>query len=152
MKYDPVNYNEEFKGKVAIVTGASSGIGKAIAEGLSYHGAKVCNLDLNGEIYKIDVSNPTQVKSTIKKIIEEHGVPEILVNNAGIEYNDAGNLVTMPTDKMQRILNTNLLGYINLIREVIAQISLELNGVSEINAEKSRRKVTKNILDLILAS
>ena len=128
MKYNPVNYDEEFKGKVAIVTGASSGIGKAIAEGLSYHGAKVCNLDLNGEIYKTDVSSPTQVKSTIKKIIEEHGIPEILVNNAGIEYNDAGNLVTMPTDKTQRILNTNLLGYINLIREVVPHMEKNNGG------------------------
>lgn len=122
MTYKPINYDEDFLGKVAIVTGASSGIGKRISERLSYHGARVSNLDIKGKgenFYKTDVSDSVQVKRSIRQIVKDHGNPEILVNNAGIEFNDSGNLVTMPRDKMMRILEINLLGYINTIREVV---------------------------------
>ena len=149
MGYTPVNYDKDFGGKVAIVTGASSGIGKAIATGLSYHGAKVCNFDVReraeekrSEIfYKVDVSNLLQVRSAIEKVVETHGIPEFLVNNAGIEYNDSGNLVTMPSYQMQRIIDVNLMGYLHMIREVVPQMERKGGGrivnVSSVQATQS---------------
>ena len=130
MPYKPLDYGGDFNGKVAIVTGASSGIGKAIKEGLIYHGAEVCNFDVTGGDYRVDVGDPFQIKEGIDRVVKEKGVPEILVNNAGIEYNDVGNLVTMPEEDMCRILDTNLRGYINMVREVVPY--MEERGVGRI--------------------
>ncbi|MBI5803298.1 SDR family oxidoreductase [Candidatus Pacearchaeota archaeon] len=136
MEYTPPNYGEDFDGKVAIVTGAASGIGKAIAKALAHHGANIClfdkvfkesfepseEIEMTAEYadsYDLDVSNKKGVKKCVESVVKNHGVPWILVNNAGIEYNDRGNLITMPDEDMDRILNTNLKGYVNMLRAVV---------------------------------
>ena len=68
------------------------------------------------------------MKRAVERVVSEHGVPAILVNSAGIEYNQCGNLVTMPSAKMQEILQTNLLGYLNLIREVVPHMERQKYG------------------------
>ena len=88
-------------GKVALITGASYGIGFAIAKGFSEAGATICFNDINQELvdkgikayeevgikahgYVCDVTNEEAVNALVKKIEEEVGVIDILVNNAGI--------------------------------------------------------------------
>lgn len=83
-------------GKVAIVTGASSGIGKAIAERYSWEGADVVVADVNqedgeelaeqidGVFMECDVSNWENVKQVVEDTVEKYGKLDIIVNNAGI--------------------------------------------------------------------
>lgn len=93
--------NYSLKGKVALVTGASYGIGFAIASAYAEAGATIVFNDIKQELvdkgiaaykekgieahgYVCDVTNEEQVQATVKKIEEEVGVIDILVNNAGI--------------------------------------------------------------------
>jgi NAD(P)-dependent dehydrogenase (short-subunit alcohol dehydrogenase family) len=88
----------EFRGQVAIVTGAASGLGLAIANKLHTEGASVAMLDLNETVlrsaasevgqnaspFTIDLTNETQVASTVQQIGERWGRIDILVNSAGV--------------------------------------------------------------------
>src|SRR5690606_14513371 len=87
-----------FKDQVAIITGAASGLGFAIASKLSQEGVKLALLDFNGEklhqmasqmitdtqTYVVDITNEGQVQQTITEIGEYFGTVDILVNSAGI--------------------------------------------------------------------
>ncbi len=87
-----------YKGQTAIITGAASGIGIAIAKRLSSEGVKLALLDLNIEklreiislfpagtmIYELDITDEVRVKDTIDKVSLHFGSVDILVNSAGI--------------------------------------------------------------------
>jgi Dehydrogenases with different specificities (related to short-chain alcohol dehydrogenases) len=96
-----MNNNFSLEGKIALVTGASYGIGFAIASGMAAVGAKIVFNDINQDLvnkglaaykeagidatgYVCDVTNEEQVNALVAKIEKEIGVIDILVNNAGI--------------------------------------------------------------------
>ena len=119
-------------GKVAVITGASRGIGAAIAEKFSSQGVNVAiiyngneaaastvkeNAEKNGvkaEIYKCNVANAEECKETIKAITESFGGIDILVNNAGITRDNL--LISMSSDEFDDVINTNLKGCFNMIK------------------------------------
>jgi NAD(P)-dependent dehydrogenase (short-subunit alcohol dehydrogenase family) len=125
---------QELNGKVAIVTGASIGIGKGITEAFSNEGAKVVlaarskqKLDdvanhLRAEGRTVlsvptDVSHEAEVKALFKKTMQEFGRLDILVNNAGIFHQ--ASLEEMPLELWQRTIDVDLTGPFLCTREAI---------------------------------
>lgn len=72
------------EGAVAVVTGASRGVGKDVAEALANRGAQVISVARTAERFRVDVRDPKQVAEMAKEVEEEFGRPTILVNAAGI--------------------------------------------------------------------
>lgn len=131
-------------GKVALVTGASRGIGKAIACKLAREGAKVI-INYNGskekaeavkseieaaggqaEVYQCDVSDYIACETFIQTVIKEEGSLDILVNNAGITKD--GLLMKMSEEDFDKVLDTNLKGAFNTIRFASRQMLRQKGG------------------------
>lgn len=120
-----------FEGKLAIVTGASRGIGRAIAEMLAIHGAIVIGtatskkgaedisyyLNSSGKGMKLNVSDITSISIFIDKMRTEFGEADILINNAGITHDNL--LIRMKEEEWQSILNTNLTSVFRMSKAVI---------------------------------
>jgi 2-hydroxycyclohexanecarboxyl-CoA dehydrogenase len=100
------------KGKIAIVTGGSAGIGAAIVERFRAEGAKVVIFDLNGES-KIDITD----YEAVQKAVAAAGPVDILVNNAGWDMFKP----FLKTDPAfwQKIVSINLMGALNLLHTVL---------------------------------
>lgn len=101
------------EGKIALVTGAASGIGAAVAEELSTRGAQVLRADIapkNGEgWFTLDVASEAEWTQLVAKITELHGGIDILVNAAGVAYEN--DTVDTCTEAMwQKTLAINLDG------------------------------------------
>ncbi|MGN1191269.1 MAG: 3-oxoacyl-[acyl-carrier-protein] reductase [Dorea sp.] len=132
------------EGKVAVVTGASRGIGRAIALKLASLGAAVVvnyngsrekaekvkqKIEDNGgnaSIYQCNVSDYEACQNMMQSIIEEYGRIDILINNAGITRD--GLLMKMSEADFDQVIDTNLKGAFNTTRFVTRQMLRQKSG------------------------
>ena len=102
---------EAFADKVAIVTGAGSGIGAALCAALVERGATVVATDLRGTSIQLDVRDPVAFSAAIDAVKAEHGRVDYLFNNAGIL--SVGEIRDLDISSWRNIIETNLFGAIN---------------------------------------
>ncbi len=138
----------DFSGKVALVTGAASGIGESTAHTLAASGAKVIVADFDTELgesvaekiatdggvasfFKVDVSVPEQAEAMVKFAVETYGSLDVAVNNAGIggAQSPTGE---HPIDDWKKVIDVNLNGVFYGLRYEIPAM-LESGGGSIVN-------------------
>jgi 3-oxoacyl-[acyl-carrier protein] reductase len=111
--------------RIALVTGASRGIGHAIAEQLAKDGAKVIGTSTSEEGAKkvpgtgmvLDVRDPARIESVVNEIQKQHGDIAILVNNAGITRDNLA--LRMKDAEFDEVIDTNLRAVFRLSRAVM---------------------------------
>jgi 3-oxoacyl-[acyl-carrier protein] reductase len=129
--------------QLALVTGASRGIGRAIVKGLGEAGATVIGTAtsqagadaitqylseaaISGKGLVLDVSSSESVADCLKQVNDEFGVPDILVNNAGITRDTL--LMAMKDEQWEQIINTNLSSIYRMSKAVIRGMMKKRNG------------------------
>ena len=122
----------EQKGKIAIITGASSGIGKATKIKLREKGAVVYNLDLfndepNDEFYfHCDVSNFESVKQSVDQIFNKHQKLDLLFANAGIHF--VGNIEETKLEDFENVISVNLKSVFYSLKAVLPYMRIQNKG------------------------
>jgi acetoacetyl-CoA reductase len=149
--------SEELNGKIALITGGTGGIGKAICKRLSNMGASVVSTylgenkarDMQTEmqaqgcdvaIYRCDVSDFEQCQALAASIENDLGPVDILVNNAGITRDTA--MKKMQVEQWQEVISTNLNSVFNVTRPIIESMLERQTGrvisISSINGQKGQ--------------
>lgn len=152
--------NKRLLGQTAIITGANSGIGAAIAKSLGKEGANIvinyisnpevaeemaqsiCDDDLCGRAitFKADVSKEDQVQAMFQTAIKEFGTVDIVVPNAGIQIDYP--LHEMPINAWQKVIDVNLTGHFLCARE----------GIKEFMRRGMRPEVSRSLGKIIHVS
>lgn len=135
---------DRLKNKHALITGADSGIGQAVAVAFAKEGADVAVIYKSDDegaadtakkieglgrrclLVRKDVSEPGQVGEAYDEVLEEFGSLDVLVNNAGVEQR--GSWEDFELEDWERILSTNLTGYFLMIREALRRKALGEGG------------------------
>jgi 2-keto-3-deoxy-L-fuconate dehydrogenase len=138
-----VTNNFRLDGKAAIITGAGSGIGQAIALRFAANGAAVRIVDMNGEqaettskriaaaggesrVYVCDITDQAQVRKTFQEIFADTKI-DILVNNAGVSH--IGTVESTTEEDFDRIFRVNVKGIYNGIHACIGPMKANGGGV-----------------------
>ncbi|MEV5788003.1 SDR family NAD(P)-dependent oxidoreductase [Streptomyces sp. NPDC052287] len=138
------------EGRVVLVTGASSGIGRAIAIALSKAGARVAAgarradrvrslaEDAPGEVLalELDVTDPQSVRDAVEATVERFGTLDVLVNNAGVML--SGQILGADTTEWTRMVETNLLGSMYAVHSALPHLLLSKGAVVQISSTSGR--------------
>jgi rhamnose utilization protein RhaD (predicted bifunctional aldolase and dehydrogenase)/NAD(P)-dependent dehydrogenase (short-subunit alcohol dehydrogenase family) len=125
-------------GEVALVTGAASGIGKAIVDSLLARGAAVAALDLNADVARLharpdylglpcDVTSADQLATALDAAVRAFGGLDMLVLNAGI-FPGGCRIEALGDDEWRRVMRVNLDANLSLLREAHPLLALSLRG------------------------
>ncbi|HEX7918053.1 MAG TPA: oxidoreductase [Gemmatimonadales bacterium] len=125
----------KFKKPVALVTGASSGIGKATAERLATAGYKVYGTSRRGgkpgqhpfEMLTLDVTDDGSVEAAITSLLRAEGRLDLLVNNAGFSVGPAG-AEESSLEQARAIFDTNFFGIVRMTRAVVPHMRRQGSG------------------------
>lgn len=121
------------KPQVILVTGASSGFGKAIAEELVKRGYTVygtsrkgCDFGNGVKMLSMDVRDRSSVQAAVNSVMDECGRIDVLINNAGVGISGALELATY--DEIEWQMNTNFMGMVNVCNAVIPGMRVRRQG------------------------
>jgi ribitol 2-dehydrogenase len=132
--------NQSLKGKVAIVTGASSGIGRAVAYEFAGHGMKQVltarskdrlaavaeDLDSEAVVVSADMTSPKDIRLIVETAIAEFGRIDILLANAGIYI--SGDVIDGEPDAWDQLISTNVTGVFRLVHAVLPHLMTQHSG------------------------
>ncbi|HLX19444.1 MAG TPA: SDR family oxidoreductase [Gaiellaceae bacterium] len=113
-------------GKVCIVTGAASGIGRASAELFAAEGATVVAADLEGTPYRVDVGDEEETRALAAGVVAEHGRIDVLLNNAGIA--GVGDVEETTLELWERVMHVNARGVFLMSRAVVPTMIAQHSG------------------------
>ena len=131
------NLNKDLEGKIALVTGGTKGIGKAIADRLAQAGAKVIitarnhpgEVTLKHHFFAADLSKPADVAELVNEVNEHFGRVDILVNNMGANTFPGGGFSALTDEHWDQALQVNLLSSVRLDRALLPKMLEQKSGV-----------------------
>ena len=129
-------------GKLVVITGATRGLGRAMAVEFIRLGHTVLGCGRSGkeidrlrkshgaphDFYPVDVASDTAVKSWASLVLTSHGVPDLILNNAGV-INANARLWEIEAREFDEVMNTNLRGVVNVIRHFVPAMVARKSGV-----------------------
>jgi NAD(P)-dependent dehydrogenase (short-subunit alcohol dehydrogenase family) len=156
-----------FTDQLVVITGAGSGIGRETALAFSRLGAEVVIADLHeaaGEktaqelrasgaaahAYVVDVSDLASMEDFAKRVIVDHGVPDVLINNAGIGV--AGSFLNTTAEDWERIVDVNLMGVVNGCRLFGSAMAERLEGGYVVNVASAAAYTPSKMLSAYVAT
>jgi len=127
---------KELSGKIALVTGGTKGIGKAIADKLASLGATVVVTarkpskdNIEHHFIAADLTDSSDIAELARNLIEKYGTPDILVNNVGGTSSPAGGFQMLSNEDWHRDIELNLLASIRLDKAIVPKMIEKNTGV-----------------------
>jgi NAD(P)-dependent dehydrogenase (short-subunit alcohol dehydrogenase family) len=122
----------ELSGRVAVVTGSTRGIGRALAEELHCRGVTVAGCSISGDARQgaatVDVASATAVQLFVKSVFDKHGRIDIAIANAGVIDKPLA-VQAIAVERFQRVMRTNVDGVFHLLRAVLPVFIAQGHGL-----------------------